>query len=131
MGDENLIFGDFIYIVVDQGQNLYVLDSKNHRILKFDKTGKFLWRAGRKGQGPGEFQNPHKIKVTGENHVAVMDKFFEIHFFNPDGQYLNTIKPGKMLWNMEFLKDGRILISIWAKAQAGYSAEFYTKDGFF
>ncbi len=53
MGDRNLMFGDFIYIAVDQGRNLYVLDSKNHWILKFDKTGKFLWKAGREGQGAG------------------------------------------------------------------------------
>lgn len=125
-GDENQIFG-WIDVAVDSSQNIYIPDQQNHRILKFDKNGKFIWKAGREGQGPGEFQYPDRIRITNDGKLAVSDDR-AIHFCDSKGNYLKTSKLGKYLNNFEFLKDGRVLISYLPKGQAGWSAEFYSKD---
>ncbi len=130
-GDENLIFGGMLEIAIDSEENIYILDSRNFRVLKFDKNGKFLWKIGRRGQGPGEFERPYKIKIASRNNVAVLDYFFKIHFFSPDGKYLSTLKPQKMISNIEFLNDGRVLVSLFARGKFGYTAEFWSEDGKF
>lgn len=130
-GDENLIFGEKIDLAVDSEQNIYILDARNFRILKFDKNGNFLWKTGRKGQGPGEFEGPYKIKITSRNNLAVLDNFLKIHFFSLDGKYLHTLKLEKMISNIEFLKDGRMLVCPSHPGRFGYTAEFWSEDGKF
>jgi hypothetical protein len=46
----------------DQG-NLFVLDSKKHRVHKYDKNGNFMLAFGRNGKGPGEFYYPGFMNV--------------------------------------------------------------------
>ena len=54
--DENKAFFHRVSAYVDQKGNIYILDSANSRIQKFDKNGKCILSVGKKGQGPGEFQ---------------------------------------------------------------------------
>lgn len=129
-GDENQIFGGRLYLSVDSDGNIYILDPQNHRILKFGKDGKLIWKTGRKGQGPGEFQNPYKIRVKNKDTIAVLDEE-QIHFFSQDGKFLRTLKIGKWIGDFEFLRDGRIFLSLLPKGQAGYTAEYYSEDGKF
>ena len=42
---------------------MYVADSYNHRIQKFDSDGNFITKWGSKGTGDGEFNTPHGISV--------------------------------------------------------------------
>ena len=63
-GEEFLMFHTELDIAVDSESNIYVLDIRNHRLLKFDKEGNFIWKTGRKGQGPGEFRNPSEVEVS-------------------------------------------------------------------
>jgi hypothetical protein len=130
-GDEKLIFGDELEIAVDSEENIYILDSRNFRVLKFDKNGKFLWKIGRKGQGPGELERPYKIKITSKNNFAVLDYHFKIHFFTSDGKYLSTLKSKKIIHNIEFLNDGRMLVCLFTAVKLGYTAEFWSEDGKF
>ena len=41
--DENYMFYSARNIALDSDENIYVLDSGNHRIQKFDKDGRFLF----------------------------------------------------------------------------------------
>jgi len=130
-GDEKLIFGGMLEIAVDSEENIYILDSRNFRVLKFDKNGKFLWKIGRKGQGPGELERPYKIKITSKNNFAVLDNFSKIHFLSSGGKYLSTLKSKKMIYNIEILNDGRILSCPFPIGRVGYTAEFWSEDGKF
>ena len=38
--------------------NVYVADTYNHRIKKFDSNGNFITKWGRKGTGDGQFDRP-------------------------------------------------------------------------
>jgi DNA-binding beta-propeller fold protein YncE len=44
---------------------LYVVDSGNNRVQKFDKKGRFILQFGKKGEYEGELNNPTDITVSG------------------------------------------------------------------
>ncbi|MCP2606226.1 6-bladed beta-propeller [Candidatus Aminicenantes bacterium AC-708-I09] len=129
-GEDYLMFHRFIRVAVDSDLNIYVLDAMNHRLLKFDKNGNFIWKAGRKGQGPGEFQYPSGIGISSAGEVAVIDER-SIIFFNDKGEYQRTIKLDKSMRNIQFLPDERLMINIFVLGQPGVAAEFFSKDGEF
>lgn len=59
------------------------------RILKFDKTGKFLLAWGKEGTGPGEFNVPHGIAIDSTGRVFVADRGNNrIQIFDQQGKYL-------------------------------------------
>ena len=44
------------------------------RIVKFDRTGKFLKEFGKKGTGPGEFAQPHALAFDSKGRLFVADR---------------------------------------------------------
>jgi sugar lactone lactonase YvrE len=61
----------------------------NNRILKFDKTGKFLKEWGRFGSAPGEFDQPHGLAIDSRNRLIVADRNNNrIQIFDLDGKFL-------------------------------------------
>ena len=60
-------------VAVDKDDNIYVTDSGNHCVYKFDKNGELLERVGKNGSGPGEFDFPRGVAVAGD-HVFVCDR---------------------------------------------------------
>ena len=46
----------------------------NSRILKFDSSGKFLQAFGKKGTGPGEFDQPHSLAMDSQGRLFVGDR---------------------------------------------------------
>jgi len=128
-GDENLVFYSIRSIAVDRELNIYVLDSRNFQILKFDKEGKFLWKAGREGQGPGEFQRPNNVTVDHSNGVAILDNYRVLSQFDLDGNFQKMIKFQKSIRNCHFLPDGRLLVNISVRGQPGIVAEYFSGEG--
>lgn len=62
-------------VVVDAAGNVYVVDSGNHRIQKFDSTGRFLGKWGTRGSGDGQFETPLGIALDSSGKIAyVADK---------------------------------------------------------
>ena len=87
--DENLMFAFPIHAARDGDGSLFVLDSQDYCIKKFDRDGNFLLKFGRQGQGPGEFQSPMLVGVSGEGRLVVqcMDSTYQI--FDLNGQYID------------------------------------------
>lgn len=62
-------------VIVDAAGNVYVVDSGNHRIQKFDSTGRFLGKWGTRGSGDGQFETPLGIALDSSGKIAyVADK---------------------------------------------------------
>ena len=129
-GEDYLMFYGLRNVAVDSELNIYILDGGNHRLLKFDREGNFLWSVGRKGQGPGEFQYPGKVVITNSENVAVLDSR-SIHFFDSQGKYQRSIKIGKSFRNVTFLPDGRLFVNLFPRGQPGIAAEYYSPEGEF
>jgi len=92
--DENYIFYRLSGIAVDQEENIFVLDDGECRIQKFDRNGNYLQTIGRKGQGPGEFEQPFGIFLDSEAMIYVRDTLRRnIHIFGSDGRFKETINP--------------------------------------
>lgn len=88
--DDNYYFPKGASIALDDQENLYVLDSGNTRIQKYDAAGKYVQTIGRKGQGPGEFQFPSMICFDGEGNLCVYD-MRSLKIFAADGTYKKSI----------------------------------------
>jgi DNA-binding beta-propeller fold protein YncE len=77
-------------IAFDRDSNIYVADGYgNSRIVKFDKTGRYLKSWGTFGDAPGQFELPHAIVIDKEDHVYVADRENQrIQIFDIDGKFL-------------------------------------------
>jgi len=53
--------------------DLFILDSENKRILKFDLFGKFILQFGGFDAGDFSIKNPKKLIVTESNNILVLD----------------------------------------------------------
>lgn len=84
-------------IEFDRDDNLYVVDSRNHRVQVFTKDGKFLHKWGSFGTGEGQFNLPWGIAIDGSGDVYVADwKNDRVQKFAPDGKFLATFgRPGE------------------------------------
>jgi len=87
--DENTMFYQIGSIDVDSQNNIYVLDSGNHRVQKFDKDGNYLQTIGRKGQGPGEFMRPINILLDAQGNIYVLE-LRKLNLFDSKGNYIKS-----------------------------------------
>jgi DNA-binding beta-propeller fold protein YncE len=66
-------------------------ETANARILKFDKTGKLIASWGKKGTGPGEFDQPHALAMDSRGRLFVGDRSNNrIQIFDQNGRLLDT-----------------------------------------
>ena len=65
----------------------------NNRIIKFDKTGKFIKEWGKLGTGPGEFDQPHCLAMDSRGRLFVGDRNNNrIQIFDQNGTFLEEWK---------------------------------------
>jgi hypothetical protein len=77
-GEEKDILFQWAGVTTDLSNNIYLTDSIDYSIKKFKEDGTLLKKAGRRGQGPGEFLAPRLIKyfdrflyVTDQNKPGI------------------------------------------------------------
>jgi len=99
-------------VAVDGSGNIYIVDSGNSRIQKYDKNGKYLSTFGRRGQGPSEFIGPQGIQVTPDKHLFVLDV----------GRTIELSPTGKEIRRFSEINDGFYYFTVLS------SGEFLSKD---
>jgi DNA-binding beta-propeller fold protein YncE len=63
----------------------------NARILKFDARGKLITSWGKKGTGPGEFDQPHALAMDSQGRLFVADRTNNrLQIFSQTGTLLDT-----------------------------------------
>ena len=80
-------------LACDQDDNLYVVDSRNHRIQVFTKDGKYLASCGKYGSGPVEFNMPWGIHIDDNDDLFVADwKNNRVQKLTKNGAFLMELK---------------------------------------
>ena len=60
-------------IEVDDDGNVYVVDTGNNRVQKFNSEGEFLMTWGSFGAGDGQFNHPHGVGIGPNGHIFVAE----------------------------------------------------------
>ena len=94
---------------------IVLVNQGSQEIRFYDRAGKFLSRAGRAGQGPGEFQNAFQLKSMPGDSIWVGDyRPWEFEVFAPDGKWVRAVRPTPQYINspspMIVLSDGRSIL---------------------
>jgi streptogramin lyase len=80
---------DPVSIAIDKTGGIYVSDSGNHSILKFDPNGKFLSKFGSYGRGAGQIISPTGVAVDSIGNIFVVDQGNgRVEKFDPSGKFL-------------------------------------------
>jgi DNA-binding beta-propeller fold protein YncE len=78
-----------VSVAVDSSGTVYVADSDNDRIQRFDEAGAFLGEWGGTGAGPGQFATPEAVDVDASGNVYVADKGnYRVQKFTSTGTFL-------------------------------------------
>jgi DNA-binding beta-propeller fold protein YncE len=76
-------------VAVDLECNVYVSDTGNNRIQKFDPQGNFLLQWGSDGAGEGQLFKVADIGIDPEGNLVVIDdNFYNFQKFDPLGNFL-------------------------------------------
>lgn len=71
-------------------KKVYVCDTGNNRIVVLDDDLNFITHFGRKGQGPGEFNNPVSIDFFNSGNLVILDKDnYRIQIFDKNYKYVS------------------------------------------
>ena len=112
--DETTIFTDIRSIVAGPQGHIFVLDARPQEIRVFDRTGKFVTLAARKGQGPGEIANANGMLLARET-IWVNDPSNGrwSAYSAADGKYLRQmlipIRSFGYLWGAGIDAEGRFI----------------------
>jgi hypothetical protein len=103
---ENDSFGRVAGLAVDSAGRMYVWDTILLHVSVFDTGGNFLRTIGRKGEGPGEFNNPRGESnfntgsgiAISHDTLFVLDKVLQA--FDASGRYLQSAPEQVDVWNV-------------------------------
>jgi hypothetical protein len=86
--DEAYSFGRITGVTVLDGRT-YVADAQSRDIRVFDRQGRFLFRFGRSGEGPGEFTAIDALAHAPDGTLLARDpRLFRVTRFDAEGKYL-------------------------------------------
>ena len=99
--------------LMEHNGRYYVLDKMRKGVLVFDSSGKFLHRAGRIGQGPGEYQDLVDFTVDGNTgYLYLLAQSSTIYVYDCLGVFLWRKRlSNSMFWNIGHHKNGFVCSS--------------------
>jgi len=91
-GPDHTLFSGIVGAVRLESGGLAIADAGNYRVLFFDRAGALAQSVGRKGKGPGEFQEPRWFDRCADGTTAVYDGAHQrLISFSPSGRFLGSV----------------------------------------
>jgi hypothetical protein len=89
-------------VAFDKAGNIFVSDGyTNARVIKYDKSGRFVKQAGTRGSGPGQLTLPHAIAVGPQGDVYVGSRSDQrIVVFDNDLNYKTVFDQTGAPWSL-------------------------------
>ncbi len=85
-------FADVVAAVRQTNGDIVVADGGAFELRSYDAGGTFQWRAGREGEGPGEFRSLDFLgRMAGDSLVAYDSWLLRVQVFTPGGQPVRTL----------------------------------------
>jgi len=91
-GPEEYIFGDVVSLAQGPDGTIYVMDRQVPALRVYNADGTYRTTFGRKGEGPGEYQEPDGgLNVLSDGRIVLRDPSnARIQVYSPDGEALDT-----------------------------------------
>jgi hypothetical protein len=109
--DDKYMFYFPVNLAVDSKGNIFVLVAREFEIRKFNSDGKFLAAAGKRGQGPGEFEQPWGLYLDSLGRVYTFDsRRNNLHIFSNELGFIETRKLEFRPHRFSFAQDNRMIL---------------------
>lgn len=96
---------------VDDDGAIYVLDQGNQRVVRFDADGRAQGLIGRPGHGPGEFQWPQMVSVTGGRIYLYSPRLARVSVFDLEGTHIADHAVAGSSWPTQVVDfNGRLFV---------------------
>jgi len=105
-----------------------------HCIYKFDRSGKFVKKIGRKGRGPGDLYHPGALSILDNKYLLVAEYATNrrISVFDLNGNFVKIIKTSEPVFDVVGLKGDTVLIATFSSRKSGnlviFSHNFYIRN---
>ena len=115
--DEAYLLNQPSRICVYDAGNIFVLDSGENHIKKYDNQGQFIKTFSGPGKGPGEILNCFTMELSAQGDLITWDLGNRrFNFYDLDGIFLRSIPTAdiirfpEMIWHFKTAPDGSIYI---------------------
>lgn len=120
-------------LAVDKEGNIYVLDSRNNRVQKFNQSGVFITAWGKDGEKKGEMHEPCGIDIGPDGNVYIIDTWWNkykgrVEVYEPTGKFVKELAAEKGMYGPRDLavdKQGNIYVA----DTGACKIEKFDKDG--
>lgn len=86
-GPPEISFGRIYYGALEPTGAFYLFDANDHQIRRYDARGRFTGAVGRRGGGPGEYQELAAMAVNADTLLVVWDAgSLRVTYFQPGGE---------------------------------------------
>ena len=121
---------------LDKDSSFFFLDSKNSKVVKFDKKGQFIKSFSNEGNGPGEFPNHYvqNFYITNDSLYLLNQCEYKILVFDTDGKFAYNhqfLRESMASGRNMFVRNNKTLIykifTFWSWWELCLSSEIFSK----
>ncbi|HEY8484363.1 MAG TPA: hypothetical protein VIL13_07125 [Longimicrobiales bacterium] len=99
-------------VPLDPRGGVLVADAREAQLRRYSPTGELIWKAGRRGNGPGEFHHPNAIVRLRSGEILAAEFSHRFTLFDSTAtRVLKTIDvPFRRVEELEVLNDSLLLV---------------------
>jgi len=106
--EKEIFFKSIWYISVDPRGQIYVPDARMCVVYEFTKDGKLLSKYDKRGQGPGDMQNPFNVLFYKDQIIVMDNSLGRITYFDREWKYIRSVTFIKGYKPFGIAEDGNI-----------------------